>query len=55
VQEIVQFINSKNSLSLENATNKQNIDSFGSTEVKLLTLGVIIHDLNIISLMEGKG
>jgi ankyrin repeat protein len=55
VQEIVQLINNKDSLALKNALNKQNVNSFDSTGVNLLTHGIMTGDLNIVKMIGENG
>lgn len=55
VQEIIKFINNKDSLSLKKAINEHNVNSFDTTGVNMLTLGVLTGDLNIVKIIGDKG
>lgn len=55
VQEIIKFINNKDSLSLKKVINEHNVNSFDTTGVNMLTLGVLTGDLNIVKIIGDKG
>jgi ankyrin repeat protein len=55
IQKIIKLINDKDSLALKKMINERNVNSFDTTGVNLLTLGVMTGDLNIVKIIGDKG
>lgn len=55
VQEVIKYINAKDSLSLRDKLNENDVNTFDSTGVNLLTHAVMTGDLNIVKIIADKG